>query len=90
MGYPEFDNWLGGVDMMPDTGYGTGGSYMPADTVDEQAADTGMAGLGSLANRAGGSPFATPTRSLVAMWFLALGAYWFLGWFFKGSKGVSQ
>lgn len=81
----DVETWFGGFDMMPDTGYGTGGSYMPADTVDEQASDTGMSGLASLANR-GVSPFATPTRSLVVLWFLAIGAYWFLGWFFKGAR----
>lgn len=76
------------VDAEAFTGFGTGDDYMPADTVEEQASDTGMSGMASLTNRAGfGNLFGgSPTRSLVALWFLALGAYWFIGWYFKGNR----
>lgn len=77
----------GDVDVEAFTGFGTGGEYMPADTVEEQASDTGMTGPASFANRAGLNLFGgSPTRSLVALWFAALAAYWFLGWFFKGNR----
>lgn len=78
---------FGDVDVEAFTGFGTGGGYMPADTVDEQASDTGMSGPASLANRAGLNLFGgSPTRSLVALWFTALAAYWALGYFFKGAR----
>lgn len=63
--------------------------YLPVDTVDEQASDTGMAGPATVANQAGGSSSlfgGSPTRSLIALWALALVTYWFMGWFFRGSR----
>lgn len=76
------------VDFEAFTGFGTGGNYVPADTVEEQASDTGMSGYASLSNRmgTGGLFTGSPTMSLVWLWLLALGAYWFLGWFFKGER----
>jgi hypothetical protein len=75
------------VDFGAFTGFGSSdGGYMPADTVEEQASDTGMAGYASIGNFRGVSVFSSPTRSLVALWFLALGAYWFMGWYFKGNR----
>lgn len=76
------------VDFEAFTGFGTGGGYMPADTVDEQASDTGMSGYASIQNRVSGMGLfsGSPAVSLVALWFLAIGAYWFLGWFFKSGR----
>lgn len=71
------------------TGYGTGGDYMPADTVDEQASDTGMSGTASIMNQAGGGmfSFATPSGGLVMLWFIALGLYWGMGYMFRRNRG---
>jgi hypothetical protein len=75
------------VDFGAFTGYGSSdGGYMPADTVEEQASDTGMAGYASIGNAGGISPFSSPSRALVALWFLSLAAYWFVGWYFRGSR----
>jgi hypothetical protein len=61
---------------------------MNVDTVDENAQYTDMqgpsSGLNELAGRA--SWASSPTKSLVALWFAILGAYWFVGWFFKGQR----
>lgn len=58
------------------------------DTVDETAQMSDMQGPSSGVNQlAGRTPFmGTPTKSLVALWFAALAAYWFLGWFFRGQR----
>lgn len=76
----------GDVDVEGFTGFGTGGDYMPADTVEEQASDTGMSGFASIANRGGGLFGGSPTQSLVMLWFTVLAAYWALGYFFKGHR----
>jgi hypothetical protein len=73
MGYPYF---------------GTDQSYMPVDTVDETSAHTDMMGSSSVINQVNGQPGwkNSPTRSLVVMWFVVLGVYWFVGWFFRGQR----
>ena len=75
------------VGFMDFTGYGSSdGGYMPADTVEEQASDTGMAGFATIGNISGVGLFSSPSRSLVALWFLALFTYWGVGYFFKGQR----
>lgn len=78
------------VDFEAFTGFGTGGDYMPADTVDEQASDTGMSGYASIDNRGGRAggmfSFASPSGSLVMLWFISLGLYWFLGHTFRRAR----
>lgn len=64
-------------------------NFMPTDVVDETAQNTGMAGAATVANQAAGSRvpiLSSPTKSLVVLWFVVLAAYWFVGWFFKGSR----
>lgn len=62
--------------------------YMPADTVDETAANTGMAGLATVQNQASAIPgFASgPTGSLVVLWVAAMLAYWGMGYLFRGQR----
>lgn len=74
-------------DVQDFTGYGSSdGGYMPADTVEEQASDTGMSGYATIGNIRGVSLFSSPSRSLVALWFLAVATYWAVGYFFKGQR----
>lgn len=63
-------------------------SYMPTETVDETAAVTEMSGNATLLNQAAGTPGwgTSPTKSLIIMWFVVLGAYWAIGFFFKGQR----
>lgn len=62
--------------------------YMPVDQVDETASYTEMQGPSSsvneLAGRAGIN--ANPTKALVALWFVALAAYFAIGWLFRGQR----
>lgn len=78
------------VDAEAFTGFGTGDNYMPADTVEEQASDAGMAGYATLDNQgfgAGGMfSLSSPSGGLVTLWFLALGLYWFTGYFFRKAR----
>lgn len=63
--------------------------YMPTDVVDETAANTGMmSGGATVANQTAGRPslISSPTKSLLALWFVVLAVYWFVGWFFKGGR----
>lgn len=62
--------------------------YMPVDTVDETADYTDMQGPSSSVNQLGGkaSMMNSPTKSLIGLWLLALLAYWFCGWFFRGQR----
>lgn len=70
------------------TYFGTDQSYMPVDTVDETAAHTDMMGSSSVINQVNGQPGwkNSPTKGLVMLWFAVLGAYWFVGWFFRGQR----
>lgn len=62
--------------------------YMPVDTVDDTADMTDMQGPSSTVNQLGGkaSWANSPTKCLIALWGLALGLYWFMGWFFRGHR----
>lgn len=62
--------------------------YMPTDTVDETASYTEMQGPSSAVNQLAGKPtwLSSPTKSLIALWILAVAAYWFVGWFFRGQR----
>jgi hypothetical protein len=53
--------------------------------VDETAQVTDMMGDASQKNIANGLR-PSPSRSLVYLWFFVLAVYWFLGYFFKGSR----
>lgn len=53
--------------------------------VDETAQVTDMMGDASQRNISNGLR-TSPSRSLVILWFAVLAAYWFLGYFFKGSR----
>jgi hypothetical protein len=68
--------------------YGTEQMYMTTDTVDEAATATEMQGPSSSINQYAGRAtfFSSPTKTLVTLWFVALGAYWFMGWFFRGTR----
>jgi hypothetical protein len=68
--------------------FGTDQFYMPVDTVNEGAMHTDMMGASSAVNQAQGAPSWTssPTKGLVFLWFVVLGAYWFIGWFFRGQR----
>ena len=65
--------------------YNFGGSGFGADTVDETANMTDMQGDATTANQSSGGS-GGPSRSLVILWFAALGAYAFIGWFFRGQR----
>lgn len=62
--------------------------YMPVDDVDETASVTEMQGPSSSINQLAGrrSLASSPTKSLVALWFVVLAVYWFIGWFFRGQR----
>ena len=62
--------------------------YFPADTVDEQAGYTDMAGDATSANQSAGRSLfgGNPAMSLVALWFVTLAVYWGIGTFFKGQR----
>jgi len=68
--------------------FGTNQTYMPVETVDETADVTEMQGPSSTLNQMSGksSIFASPTKSLIALWVLAIVMYWFIGWFFRGNR----
>lgn len=71
----------------PFTGYGTGEYYMPVQTVDDTADMTDMQGAGTTANMAGRPTWLTsPTKSLIALWFVVLIVYWLVGIFFHGQR----
>lgn len=62
--------------------------YFPTETVDETADHTEMQGPSSAINQLAGRAtwLNSPTKSLVGLWILALGLYWFVGWFFRGKR----
>ena len=62
--------------------------YFAPETVDETAQATEMQGPSSAINQLAGKAtwLSSPTKSLAAMWFLVLIAYWFVGWFFRGQR----
>lgn len=53
--------------------------------VDETAQVTDMMGGASQQNISNGLRM-SPARSLVVLWFIVLGVYWFLGYFFKAAR----
>lgn len=62
--------------------------YFDADTVDESAQVTEMAGNQTVLNQVQGQSgwSQSPTKCLVMLWFAVLAAYWFIGYFFKGQR----
>lgn len=59
-----------------------------ADTVDDTADVTDMAGSATVANQASGRSIfgGSPTRAMVALWFATLLFYSFIGYFFRGQR----
>lgn len=56
-----------------------------ADTSSDAMDPADHAGTGTMANRSIGMQ-STPTKALVIVWFLALGAYWLLGYLMRGDR----
>lgn len=59
-----------------------------ADTVDETADVTDMSGAATVANQASGRSLfgGSPAKAMIGLWFLVLGLYAALGYFFKGQR----
>lgn len=65
------------------------GQYMfQTDIVNETADVTDMSGDATVANQSRGFQITggSPSRSLIVLWFAALGLYAFIGWFFRGQR----
>lgn len=62
--------------------------YTPVDTVDERASYDEMQGPSSGVNQLAGAKtwLSSPTKSLVLLWFAALGMYWLVGYVFRGQR----
>jgi hypothetical protein len=63
--------------------------YATVDTVDEQALATDMMGDASLANQAAAnknSIWKDPTKSLIALWVIAVVLYMITTTFFRGQR----
>lgn len=69
-------------------GLGTFDTYRPTETVDELATATDMMGPESYANQksAAAEWWHDPTKSLIALWVIALLLYWAMGYFFRGVR----
>ncbi len=66
--------------------YQGGLDYMPVTTVDEVSDYTDMMGQASASNLAQSNKRAwteSPTRMLLCLWFVVIGLYFLLGYFFR-------
>lgn len=63
-------------------------TYLPMDQVDDTASYTEMQGPSSAVNQLTGpaSWLNSPTKALVMLWVVILGAYWLVGFVFRGAR----
>jgi hypothetical protein len=62
-------------------------AYRPAEQVDEMANATDMMGDQSEKNLSTADKwFYDPTKSLIAIWIVALALYWLIGYLFRGAR----
>lgn len=73
------------MGSLPFSGYSP---YMPVDTVDDTANMTDMQGPSSSINQLAGAATwrSSPTKSLIALWVLAVLVYYGVGVLFRGQR----